>query len=152
MKDYIADFTNHLKDAIEIGSKTNLKANKKEFTNVLICGLGGSGIGGSIVNDIISIKSNIPIISNKDYSIPNFVNESTLVIANSYSGNTEETISALGKCEERGAEIAIITSGGKLKEIALAKIIRILLFLEGILQEQCLGMLLLNSFLISSLF
>lgn len=121
MKDYIADFTNHLKDAIEIGSKTKLKANKKEFTNVLICGLGGSGIGGSIVNDIISVKSNIPIISNKDYSIPNFVNESTLVIANSYSGNTEETISALGKCEEREAEIAIITSGGKLKEIALAK-------------------------------
>lgn len=121
MKDYIADFTNHLKDAIEIGNKTNLQANKKEFTNVLICGLGGSGIGGSIVNDIISIKSNIPIISNKDYSIPNFVNESTLVIANSYSGNTEETISALGKCEEKGAEIAIITSGGKLKEIALAK-------------------------------
>lgn len=121
MKDYITDFTIHLKDAIEIGAKANLQTSKKEFANVLICGLGGSGIGGSIVNDIISVKSNIPIISNKDYSIPNFVNESTLVIANSYSGNTEETISALIKCEKRGAEIAIITSGGKLKEIALAK-------------------------------
>ena len=131
MKDYIANFTIHLKDAIKIGTKTNLQTSKKEFTNVLICGLGGSGIGGSIVNDIISIKSNIPIISNKDYSIPNFVNESTLVIANSYSGNTEETISALIKCEKRGAEIAIITSGGKLKEIALAKKYNNIIIPEG---------------------
>ena len=131
MKDYIANFTIHLKDAIKIGTKTNLQTSKKEFTNVLICGLGGSGIGGSIVNDIISINSNIPIISNKDYSIPNFVNESTLVIANSYSGNTEETISALIKCEKRGAEIAIITSGGKLKEIALAKKYNNIIIPEG---------------------
>jgi glucose/mannose-6-phosphate isomerase len=131
MNDYITNFTIHLKDAIKIGTKTNLKTSKKEFTNVLICGLGGSGIGGSIVNDIISIKSNIPIISNKDYSIPNFVNESTLVIANSYSGNTEETISALIKCEKRGAEIAIITSGGKLKEIALAKKYNNIIIPEG---------------------
>jgi glucose/mannose-6-phosphate isomerase len=131
MNDYITNFTIHLKDAIKIGTKTNLQTSKKEFTNVLICGLGGSGIGGSIVNDIISIKSNIPIISNKDYSIPNFVNESTLVIANSYSGNTEETISALIKCEKRGAEIAIITSGGKLKEIALAKKYNNIIIPEG---------------------
>ena len=91
MKDYINNFTNHLKDAIQIGSNTN---------------------------DIVSAKANIPIASSKDYSIPNFVNKHTLVIASSYSGNTEETIYALEKCKDRGAEIAIITSGGKLKDIA----------------------------------
>ena len=84
----------------------------------MICGLGGSGIGGTIVSDIISPKVNIPVASTKDYSIPNYVNENTLVIANSYSGNTEETICALEKCQAKGAEIAIITSGGKLKAIA----------------------------------
>ena len=118
MNDYINDFTNHLSEAIEIANNTNLTSCTKEIRNVLICGLGGSGIGGTIVSDIVSSKVNIPIAATKDYSIPNFVNEHTLVIANSYSGNTEETLYALEKCQARGAEIAVITSGGKLKTIA----------------------------------
>ena len=118
MNDYIDDFSNHLREAIEIANNTSLTSCTKEIRNVLICGLGGSGIGGTIVSDIISPKVNIPITATKDYSIPNFVNEHTLVIANSYSGNTEETLYALEKCQSRAAEIAVITSGGKLKAIA----------------------------------
>ena len=118
MNDYINDFTNHLRDAIDIANNTELKSTTKEIKNVLICGLGGSGIGGTIVNDIVSPKAGIPIAATKDYSIPNFVNENTLVIANSYSGNTEETLYALEKCQARGSEISVITSGGKLKAIA----------------------------------
>jgi len=118
MNDYINDFSNHLSEAIEIAYNTTLTPYSKEIRNVLICGLGGSGIGGTIVSDIISSKVNMPIAATKDYSIPNFVNEHTLVIANSYSGNTEETLYALEKCQSRGAEIAVITSGGKLKTIA----------------------------------
>ena len=115
MNDYIDDFSNHLREAIEIANNTSLTSCTKEIRNVLICGLGGSGIGGTIVSDIISPKVDIPITATKDYSIPNFVNEHTLVIANSYSGNTEETLYALEKCQAKGAEIAVITSGGKLK-------------------------------------
>ena len=118
MNDYIDDFSNHLREAIEIANNTSLTSCTKEIRNILICGLGGSGIGGAIVSDIISPKVNIPITATKDYSIPNFVNEHTLVIANSYSGNTEETLYALEKCQSRAAEIAVITSGGKLKAIA----------------------------------
>jgi glucose/mannose-6-phosphate isomerase len=118
MNDYINDFTNHLKDAINIANNTTLTPSTKEIRNVLICGLGGSGIGGTIVNDIVSPKAKIPITATKDYSIPNFVNEHTLVIANSYSGNTEETLYALQKCQAKEAEIAVITSGGSLKTIA----------------------------------
>ena len=118
MNDYINDFTNHLSEAMEIGDTSNLKKSNKKFNNILICGLGGSGIGGTIINDIVSPKANIPILSTKDYSIPNFVDENTLVIASSYSGNTEETIYALEKCQSRNTEICIITSGGKLKTIA----------------------------------
>ena len=118
MNDYINDFSNHLREAIEIADNTTLTPYTKEIRNILICGLGGSGIGGTIVSDIISSKVNIPIAATKDYSIPNFVNQHTLVIANSYSGNTEETLYALEKCQARGAEIAVITSGGKLRTIA----------------------------------
>jgi glucose/mannose-6-phosphate isomerase len=118
MSNYINDFTNHLREAIEIANNASLKLNTKEIRNVLICGLGGSGIGGTILNDIVSPKAKIPIAATKDYSIPNFVNEHTLVIANSYSGNTEETLYALQKCQARGAEIAVVTSGGDLRTIA----------------------------------
>ena len=118
MNNYINDFTNHLTEAMEIGDASNLKKSDKKFNNILICGLGGSGIGGTIINDIISSKATIPILATKDYSIPNFVDENTLVIASSYSGNTEETIYALEKCQNRNTEICIITSGGKLKTIA----------------------------------
>jgi len=118
MNSYINDFTNHLKEAMEIGGSSDLSTSNKSFNNILICGLGGSGIGGTIVNDLVSPKTTIPILVTKDYSVPNFVNENTLVIVSSYSGNTEETIYALEKCMNRNSEICIVTSGGKLKTIA----------------------------------
>ena len=118
MNDYIAEFTNHLTEALQIGRSIQLTPYHKEIRNVLICGLGGSGIGGTIVTDLVALEVGIPICATKDYSIPNFVNEHTLVIASSYSGNTEETLYALEKCRDRGAEIACVTSGGKLKVLA----------------------------------
>jgi len=121
MNDYISAFTEHLSEALEIGRSSTLTNSQKKFKNVLICGLGGSGIGGSIVTDLLAPIVSIPICTNKDYSIPNFVDEFTLVIASSYSGNTEETLFALEKCQAKGAEIACVTSGGKLAEIAKVK-------------------------------
>jgi len=118
MNDYIEGFTTQLKEAISIGKKASLKVSDKKITNVLICGLGGSGIGGSIVADIVSGQILVPISYSKDYSIPNYVDENTLVIGSSYSGNTEETLEALDECLKRKAEVAIITSGGKLISIA----------------------------------
>ena len=121
MNDYINDFTNHLSDALTIGNSAVLKKTNNSFSNILICGLGGSGIGGTIVKDLISKDISIPIETSKGYDIPGFVNEKTLVIACSYSGNTEETLSALNKCLEKNAEVVIICSGGKLQDLALEK-------------------------------
>jgi glucose/mannose-6-phosphate isomerase len=121
MNDYISDFTNHLTEALEIGRSTMLDESVAEIHNVLICGLGGSGIGGTIVADLVAEHINVPICANKDYSIPNFVDENTLVIASSYSGNTEETLYALEACQKRNAQIACVTSGGKLAELAKNK-------------------------------
>ena len=118
MNNYIEDFTNHLKDAIKIGNESSFAAAKNSISNILICGLGGSGIGGTIVQDLLSKKISIPISATKGYSIPEFVDQSTLVIACSYSGNTEETLMALDKCFEKKAEVAIVTSGGELEKIA----------------------------------
>lgn len=117
MKDYIYDFPNHLRMSMEIGERVRFKNSKKQITNIVICGLGGSGIGGSIINDILFPLISIPITINKGYSVPFFVSETTLAIVCSYSGNTEEVLSSLKECQKKGAEICIITSGGKLKSI-----------------------------------
>lgn len=121
MKKLIEDFTQHLSESLTICDKTDLKENNKNINTVLICGLGGSGIGGSVVAQIVAQDAIVPIVINKDYKIPSFVNESTLVIACSYSGNTEETLEMIAQAEDKNAQIACVTSGGKLHEIASAK-------------------------------
>ena len=121
MKELIASFTAQLRQAVEIGEKATFTRPAGQIRNVLITGLGGSGIGGSIISQIIDQEISVPLIVNKDYFLPSFVNADTLVIVSSYSGNTEETLAALNIAMERGAKIVCVTSGGKVLEIAKAK-------------------------------
>ncbi|MFM7022930.1 MAG: bifunctional phosphoglucose/phosphomannose isomerase [Flavobacteriales bacterium] len=117
MKSLVEKFPAQLKKAIEIGKAANFKPAKNEIKNVLICGLGGSGIGGTIVSQIVKNEIKVPIITCNDYHIPAFVNENTLVIASSYSGNTEETLLTTEQAIKAKAEIAAVTTGGKILEI-----------------------------------
>lgn len=121
MRELIANFTQHITEAISISNATTLTPFNGKIDNVLICGLGGSGIGGTIISQVVADQANCPIVINKDYKIPAFVNQNTLVIACSYSGNTEESIEMLAQAESKNAVIACITSGGKLLEIAKEK-------------------------------
>jgi len=121
MKELIEDFTKHISASITISQAADLHSSTKKMENVLICGLGGSGIGGTIISQIVTNDISIPVVVNKDYKIPAFVNKNTLVICCSYSGNTEETLEMLAQAQEKNAEIACITSGGKLLEIAQQK-------------------------------
>jgi len=126
MRDLIEKFPTQLNDAIVDLSKMDSTAHKTVAQNfspsgVLIIGMGGSGIGGAIVEGILSQSSKIPVLSCADYSIPGWVCESTLVVACSYSGNTEETIEAVKIAYERGAKISVVTSGGVLSEMAKEK-------------------------------
>ncbi len=118
MKDLISNFSQHIADAITTIQNTDFHRPSIEIQNVLITGLGGSGIGGSIVAEITAQDASVPVVVNKDYAIPAFVGPNTLVIACSYSGNTEETLMATHKALEKGAEVACITSGGELLELA----------------------------------
>lgn len=119
MKDLIQDFTNQIAHAIVIGNGYEASDWNGNISNVLISGLGGSGIGGTIAAEVVSAEAQIPILTNNGYFIPSFVNNSTLFIACSYSGNTEETISATKLAQSKGAKIVVISSGGKLTEMAL---------------------------------
>ena len=115
MDKYIEDFPKHLSEAIKICENTEFNDFGKQFDNVLICGLGGSGIAGTIVNNLLEDHLDLPLLSIKDYFIPKYVGPKTLVVVCSYSGNTEETISCYNECISKKAEICILTSGGYLK-------------------------------------
>ncbi|MFT4524471.1 MAG: glucose/mannose-6-phosphate isomerase [Granulosicoccus sp.] len=118
MEQLIKDFTNQISKAIIIGNAYDGSDTDKRFSNVLISGLGGSGIGGTIAAEVMAGEANIPLLTNSGYDIPSFVSSNTLFIACSYSGNTEETVSATTKAHEAGAKIVVISSGGKLIEMA----------------------------------
>jgi glucose/mannose-6-phosphate isomerase len=83
---------------------------------ICMVGMGGSSIAGEMCRWLFNDQANIPIISVRDYDIPAFVNEKWVVIAVSYSGNTEETLSAFDDAQTRGCEIITFTTGGKLGE------------------------------------
>lgn len=117
MREHIEGFIAQLEEAFRIGESAQFSIPNKEITNVLICGLGGSGIGGTVVAKTALLGASIPVTTCNDYHIPEYVNESTLVIACSYSGNTEETLTALEKAQKKGCEISAVTSGGELKRI-----------------------------------
>ena len=118
MRRLVKKFTNQLTDALLLGQKAQLKSPKKAINSIVITGLGGSGIGGTIAKQLVADQIKIPVLVNNDYTLPTFVNENTLVIVSSFSGNTEETLEALKQAQTLNAEIACITSGGKLAEIA----------------------------------
>lgn len=118
MEQLIKDFTNQISKAIIIGNAYGGSETDKQFSNVLISGLGGSGIGGTIAAEVMAGEANIPLLTNNGYSIPSFVSGQTLFIACSYSGNTEETVSATTLAHAAGAKIVVVSSGGKLIEMA----------------------------------
>lgn len=115
MEKLIAQFPKHISDALEIARNTTFnKIASGKFTNVVICGMGGSGIGGKMVLQWFLKEAKVPITLAQSYKVPGFVNRNTLVIASSYSGNTEETISAVEDALVKGATIVGVCSGGKL--------------------------------------
>lgn len=118
MKPLIEGFTQQLQDAIKIGQAAEVKPARQEIRNVVIAGMGGSGIGGSLVASLSQDELKVPVSRVKSYDIPAFVNEYTLFIASSFSGNTEETLESLQKALDAGAQCTAITSGGKIAGLA----------------------------------
>ncbi len=94
------------------------KISTGKIKNIVLTGLGGSAISGDVFANMFGRKLPVPFFVNRNYTLPAFVNESTLVIASSYSGNTEETLSAVEEAHQRNAQIVCITTGGQLGKIA----------------------------------
>ena len=90
----------------------------KKIDKIVIIGMGGSAIGGDLLRTLVSLQSKVDVIVQRDYDLPKSVDKNTLVIASSYSGNTEETLSAFHQALETPCKKLVITTGGKISEIA----------------------------------
>jgi glucose/mannose-6-phosphate isomerase len=118
MDQLVARFPDQLKEALTIGEKAIINPYAHKFNKVFISGMGGSGIGANFVYEFVKDKCKVPYMIGKGYHIPAFVDENTLAVASSYSGNTEETLSCFDQLLKTGAKIVVIASGGKLIELA----------------------------------
>lgn len=110
MLQVIKDFPKQCREALDLPRGLSVSG---KIDNIIVTGMGGSAMGGDLLKIYLS-NTNIPVYVNRDYKVPNFVDENSLVFAVSYSGNTEETLSALNDAKEKKAQIIGITSGGKL--------------------------------------
>jgi glucose/mannose-6-phosphate isomerase len=97
---------------------TNKEHDDRPLTSIVVTGMGGSALAALLAKVWLKNDITIPFEVIRGYDLPSYVNHSTLVIASSYSGNTEETVSALGQATEKDAQLGVIASGGKLIEIA----------------------------------
>lgn len=90
----------------------------RKFNKIVFCGMGGSAIGGDIISAMAYGYSKIPCAVNRDYNLPLYTDKETLAVVISYSGNTEETLSALESAKEKGIGLVCISSNGKIEETA----------------------------------
>ena len=115
MEKLVAQFPKHIADAIVIAKESSFdQISSKDYSNIVVCGMGGSGIGGKLVAKWFENEAKVPIVLVQEYAVPAFVGKNSLVIGSSYSGNTEETMSAIKHAHSKGATICGITSGGEL--------------------------------------
>jgi len=132
-------FPDQLIKALEIAASSAVKESINPPRNVLISGLGGSGIGGTIVAEMTSRDSVCPVMVNKDYFAPSFIDQNSLVLICSYSGNTEETLNVLQEVLSKKAEIVVITSGGKALDLATRNHLEHVIIPGGMPPRSCLG-------------
>jgi len=88
------------------------------ITSVVVLGMGGSGIGGDLLAAVSGSRMRVPVVVPKGYEAPAFVGPDTLVFAVSFSGNTEETISAASAAAGRGARLVVLAAGGEMARLA----------------------------------
>ena len=104
------------RDALKRGDE--VEVSRARLSNMVVAGMGGSAIGGELLKDWLADRVPIPIAVCRDYVLPAYVDERTLVAAVSYSGETEETLSAFLHAVKRRARVVTVSSGGRLKAFA----------------------------------
>ncbi len=114
----IKEFPAQAREAVRIGKEARLTLSVRGIREIVLCGLGGSAIGGDILKSYLGAELKVPFLVNRHYLLPGFVGPNTLVIISSYSGNTEETNTAHREALRRKARILCISSNGMTETLA----------------------------------
>lgn len=105
-------------DAANRGRGLSGLPHRERIENIVVLGMGGSGVAGDVLAAAAGPFLPVPVIVSKDYELPAFVGESSLVFAVSFSGNTEETVEAASAAAVEGAHMVVVTQGGELGRLA----------------------------------
>lgn len=136
----IAEFSAQLKQAEDIGKSVSLDPTyAKGMTKIVFSGLGGSAIGADFIRSYLTYDLTIPILVNRHYQLPKYVDDKTLLIVSSYSGETEETLSAFKQGVRSGAKMLAITSGGELARQARTNSFPVITIPGGMSPRAALG-------------
>jgi glucose/mannose-6-phosphate isomerase len=98
--------------------KVDFPSRYRDATQIVICGMGGSAIGGDLTRTLVEAEAKVPVVVVRGYDLPGFVGPNTLVVLSSFSGATEETLSAGAQALEAGALLVGITTGGPVADLA----------------------------------
>ena len=137
----IVDFHKQCRKAVEIADSFDLRAEYADADKIVVAGLGGSAIGGDLLFSYLSGELRIPFHVVRDYELPAFVDKQTLFFAVSYSGDTEETLSAYDEAISRSARVIGITSGGNLRKLCQGNGNPVVLIPGGMPPRTALGYL-----------
>jgi len=118
MLTHIHNLPDMCRRAWQMAAAFELPQDYASINKVVVLGMGGSAIGGDLVASLITGEAKIPVFIHRDYGLPAFVDENSLVIASSYSGMTEETLSAFKQALVTDAKKLVVTTGGSLKALA----------------------------------
>jgi glucose/mannose-6-phosphate isomerase len=141
MLSVLLDFPLQCRTALAIAKSASLPPAGQRFNKIVFAGVGGSAIGADLVKSYLYFKSGLPIGVIRDYELPAYVDSSTLVFVSSYSGNTEETLSAYEQAKKKQAVVITVSSGGILKESSLKDKFSFIEIPKGLPPRYALGYL-----------
>ncbi len=136
---FLKDFPDQINTSRRLADAVNVQAAIDNIRHIVFAGMGGSAISGDLLSAYLSDQLTVPVATVRGYELPGFVNENTLFIAISYSGNTEETLTVTRMAAEKGAAIIGLSSGGTLKEFCEQRKSTHLKLPEGYPPRQALG-------------
>jgi glucose/mannose-6-phosphate isomerase len=140
-------FPLHIKETIDMMDGIQIFKLIK-VDNIIISGMGGSGIAGEIIAALYRDKIDVPVFVNREYDLPRWARKDTLTIFLSYSGNTEETLSAFKVASQKKCACICITSGGKLREYAKKRGVTVISIPSDLQPRAAIGYMLFSLILV----
>ncbi|MCR4408633.1 MAG: bifunctional phosphoglucose/phosphomannose isomerase [Anaerolineae bacterium] len=135
----ISELPRQCRDAWDNAQSLDMPESYRRANKIIILGMGGSAIGGALLSDLVRFECAVPILVNRDYTVPACMDRQTLAIASSYSGNTEETLISLEQAIKQEAMLLAVATGGKLAERARELQAPLLLFNYKSMPRAALG-------------